>query len=198
MNHYQVHLLKDPGRPGILALLSHLRDLLLPALPREDLFGIFQGLFGLASNELYLVTGTDAHEALIEQVLAETGFEIVTRHEMVPTVRPQGKHTCTRDGIYVFRWFDVMGRDIDEIARLSAQAWITFEGDFETGVQGLFAEPDRERGKMLLVTWYRDLSVWQASRQPPPEARENFLRRHQLTLQAFPVATRLLNLDPNT
>jgi len=45
---------------------------------------------------------------------------------------------------------------------------------------------------MLLVTWYQDLSVWEASRQPAPEARENFQRRHQLTLSALPIATTLL------
>ena len=45
---------------------------------------------------------------------------------------------------------------------------------------------------MLLVTWYANLTVWEQSRHPPPEAKENFLRRHKLTLSALPVATRLI------
>jgi len=44
---------------------------------------------------------------------------------------------------------------------------------------------------MLLITWYKNLSAWEESRHPPKDARENFLRRHQLTLNAKPIATML-------
>ena len=84
-------------------------------------------------------------------------------------------------------------KDVDEIARLSDTAWNTFEGDFDTKVQGLFVQADRgpDQGEMLLLTWYRNLTVWEESRLPSPEARANFMQRQKLVLEAKPIATRL-------
>jgi hypothetical protein len=45
---------------------------------------------------------------------------------------------------------------------------------------------------MLLLTWYDGLGSWQTSRQPAPDARENFRRRHALTAGTIAYATRLL------
>ena len=45
---------------------------------------------------------------------------------------------------------------------------------------------------MLLVTWYRDLSVWEESRKAPDEARALFIRRQEMTLKAKPIATQLI------
>ena len=49
-------------------------------------------------------------------------------------------------------------------------------------------DPDGE-GRMLLVTWYDGLESWQRSRQFPPEARDNFLRRRELTGGTLALAT---------
>ena len=98
-------------------------------------------------------------------------------------------------GVYVFRWFSVDPTTIDEIAQLSATAWPDFESSFDTRVQGLFAEDTETPDTMLLITWYRNLTVWEQSRHPPQTARENFLRRHKLTLSALPVATTLLGVS---
>lgn len=155
------------------------------------MYGVFQGLFGLASNELYLVVSS---VTVISQQDLDSEFQIIESIDLIPTIRPTDHTRRTREGIYVFRWFDVMNKDVEEIAELSAKAWITFEEGFDTEVQCLFAEQNQEskQGKMLLITWYQNLSVWQESRQPPEDARENFMRRHRLTLQAKPIATRLV------
>ena len=92
----------------------------------------------------------------------------------------------------MFRWFTIDPIKINEIVSLSAEAWPVFEGEFETRVLGLFAEDTFAPDTLLLLTWYANLAVWEKSRNPPLEARENFLKRHKLTLSTLPVATRLL------
>jgi len=195
VQYYQVNLLKDAGSPGSAGLIEYVKNELVPGL--EDgivSFGVFQGLFGLASNEVYLVLSSENPDFTISDKLIGETCQLIDCTSFIPTVRPTDHSPRTRKGIYVFRWFEVMNKNVAEIAELSKKAWVTFEGGFDTQVQALFAEPDSSNtnhGKMLLITWYRDLSIWQASRQPPVEARENFLRRHQLTLEARPIATRL-------
>lgn len=196
MQFYQVSLLKDPNRPGLNKLVEYLRRTLIPDRLNGGMieYGVFQGLFGLASNELYLVMSSEFTVTTVSQQNLVGGFQVIESINLVPTTRPTDHTRRTREGIYVFRWFDVLNQDVEEIAELSAKAWVTFEQGFDTEVQCLFAEQnqDSEQGKMLLITWYQSLSVWQESRQPPLEARENFRRRHQLTLQAKPIATRLV------
>ena len=195
--NYQVIRLKDPDSPGPLKLLEQLKQKVIPALAQQGIstFGVFQGLFGIASNELYLVVNSESDTAPINQQLS--GLKILATTDLVPTVRPLAHSPREKEGIYVFRWFKVFNKDVDEIASLSKQAWETFESGFDTEVQGLFAESDRtnEQGEMLLITWYADLNAWQDSRAPAPEARENFMKRHQLTIEATPVATRLVSTD---
>ncbi len=177
-------------------LLAHIKDTLTPALETNGVntFGVFQGLFGLASNELYLVTYQEA-DGTIDVGSMPGDMELIEQTQLVPTVRPTTHAPRDRDGIYVFRWFTVKPQDVDEIARLSETAWQTFESGFATEVQALFAEPDRAgvQGTMLLITWYEDLNAWQDSRAPAPEARANFAQRHALTLEAKPIATRLVS-----
>lgn len=198
MHCYQVNLLKDPDHPGPNFLVDYVRETLAPILAEEGLtlFGLFQGLFGLDSNELYLVVNSKTEISGIREKLSDSSFQLLNSTSLVPTERPTEHSARNREGIYVFRWFDVLNKNVEEIATLSARAWVTFEGGFDTEVQGLFAEPDRDstKGKMLLITWYKDLTVWQQSRQPPEEARENFMRRQALTLQAHPIATRLVQV----
>lgn len=122
------------------------------------------------------------------------GMTLVESKTFLPTIRPEVHAECTDPGIYVFRWFEVGAKDVDEIVQLSGDAWPDFEGTFDTRVQGLFVEESPSPEKMLLITWYQDLSVWEASRYPPASSRDNFLRRHQLTRQARPIAT-MLSLD---
>ena len=102
----------------------------------------------------------------------------------------------TRPGLYVFRFFDVNNADVDEIAQLSREAWTTFEStaSYRAEPQGLFCltRSTAAAGLMLLCTWYDGLESWQVSREPPPEAAENFRRRHALTYGTIAYATRLI------
>ena len=159
-----------------------------------NVWGAFFGLFGIGSNELVLVLHCDGPAPI--EVVTEAGFEVVEQHALVPTVRPNSFAPLTREGLYVFRFFDVRNADVEEIAALSKQAWTSFEDTdaYAAEPQGLFCQADRsdERGVMLLLTWYDGLASWQTSRRPAPEARENFQRRHALTAGTIAYATRLV------
>lgn len=156
-------------------------------------WGAFYGLFGVRSNELLFVV--HAEEPPIMAV-TEAGFEIADRHALVPTVRPERFDPLSRSGLYVFRFFDVANKDVDEIADLSKKAWATFENTdgYSTEPKGLFRQADRSEphGVMLLVTWYDGFDSWQASRGAAPEARENFRKRRALTQGTVAYATRLV------
>ena len=165
------------------------------ALRPAQRWGMFSGLFGIASNELLLVTAGDApglNERLVE-------LESVGGAETLPleaTARPTSPEPLTREGLYVLRFFEVAHPDVDEIVALSKEAWETFEdtSDYSAEPQGLFCQADRSaaRGRMLLVTWYDGFDSWQTSRKPHPTARDNFKRRHSLTEGTVAYATRLL------
>jgi hypothetical protein len=184
---YQIYHLKDLSRPGSAHLIKLASDQITEQVQDagHEVFGIFASLFGLASNEIYLVTFGEKPASLS----FPDDVRLLTTHLFNPTIRPQNHQPMTRSGVYVFRWFNVSPDSVDEIVRLSSEAWPTFEGSFETQIQGLFVEATARPSEMLLITWYEDLSVWEASRHPPADARENFLRRHQLTLSATPIAT---------
>ena len=92
--------------------------------------------------------------------------------------------------------FDVDHGDVDEVARLSSEAWTSFEHTdaYAAQPQGLFAEVDRSgsRGVMVLLTWYDSLDSWRTSRTPAPLAADNFRRRRALTHGTIAYATRLV------
>lgn len=191
---YQFARVRAKGRdfrPAYAALRENNFQAVAPA----TLWGAFQGLFGVASNELVVVTYgemggvgqslTDHRDVAAAQTLL-----------LEPTVRPTTHAPRTREGLYVFRTFHVAHKDVDEIARLSFDAWRHFENvdRYRAIPQGLFRQHDTsaETGQMLLCTWYDGLGSWQESRTPPGPARERFQRRHQLTLGTVAYATRLL------
>ncbi len=186
---YDVFSLQDTNNPGSVELVKWCADL---SQDTGGVFGTFPALFGLSSNEIYLVTysenGSDTLPTLPD------GIRQTSHIQLTPTVRPVVHTPRSTPGIYVFRWFWVNPTDIDEIVDLSNEAWTLFEGGFDTEVQGLFKGVS-DKSRMLLITWYKDLSVWEASRNPAPEARENFMKRHRLTERALPVCTRLAGVD---
>jgi len=161
-------------------------------------WGAFSGLFGIASNELVLMTAAEQpdHAAQLNTQLHMLPCTVVEQHVLAATVRPLAATPLTRPGLYVLRFFDVNNSDVDEIAALSQQAWTTFETAtaYRSQPQGLFCLHDRSdvRGIMLLCTWYDGFESWQVSREPPPAARANFQRRHELTFGTNAVATRLI------
>ncbi|MCE2460785.1 MAG: hypothetical protein J4F38_08410 [Pseudomonadales bacterium] len=160
-----------------------------------DVWGLFHGLFGVASNELFVVTYGDVdgvHDAISGLDEVEAARTLL----LEPTVRPTEHAPRTREGLYVFRFFEVDHKDVDEIAALSFEAWKTFENvdAYQAEPQGLFRQQDTSAatGRMLLCTWYDGLNSWQASRTPPTTASENFRQRHALTRGTIAYATRLL------
>jgi len=72
--------------------------------------------------------------------------------------------------------------------------WTVLYDEMIVVLEGLFRLRDRSvaAGLMLLCTWYDGLESWQVSREPPPEAAENFRRRHALTRATIAYATRLI------
>jgi len=201
MPTYEFLRIKDTKSNGILNIVKTINTQILSEAKQSgySLYGLFFGLFGLASNELYLVAVREDNGPFLDgftplsKLAARHNFSLQESYQLNPTVRPVEHTMRTKDGLYVFRWFDVNNRDVNEIVKLSDEAWIPFEEGFDSEIQGLFAEGDRshEQGKMLLLTWYRDLSVWEASRRPSKEAKERFLRRHDLTIETIAIATRL-------
>jgi hypothetical protein len=191
--HYQIFQLEDTNRPGTAGLVRACRESIADSIKSQGatVYGIFPSLFGLASNSLYLVT---SGKQPVKPAQAD-GIRQVDCWQCLPTVRPTAHTPRSEPGVYVFRWFDIQPGTQDEIVALSSDAWRTFEADFDARIQGLFIEDTGTPSRMLLLTWYRDLSVWEASRAPSPEARENFIRRHQLTRRALPVATMLAGVD---
>lgn len=168
------------------------------SLAPASAWGCFGGLFGVGSNELIVVSyGAAAHVAGVESALAALD-DVASAETLLlePTVRPTEDAPRSREGLYVFRFFDVLHKDVDEIAQLSFEAWKDFEnsGDYSAVPQALFRQADvsAAAGKMLLCTWYDGLNSWQASRTPPGGAGERFRRRHAMTRGTIAYATRLL------
>ena len=160
-------------------------------------WGVWEGIFGVASNELLVVAAASGQRDQSVFTAALGGeIELLDSLLLKATARPEGLNPCENPGLYVFRFFDVQNQDVEEIARLSALAWQTFEGGagYQAEPQGLFAEAEAGTGPgtMLLVTWYDGLDSWQTSRQPAPEAMENFRRRRNLTSGTRALATRLV------
>ncbi len=195
MNIYHLLKIKDANNNSIRSIIGGLKEQLIPACKKPGLahYGLFSGYFGLASNECYWLTLGDRSAAELLPLIEGQDWQLADSLVMLPTVRPVIHEARQRAGLYVFRWFQVNSQDVDTIAQLSEQAWVTFEEGFDTEVQGLFAEQDRsqQQCRMLLLTWYKDFSVWQNSRTPPKEAMDRFIARHALTLEALPIATQL-------
>ena len=192
--HFAFNRIQTNGpnfRPMYDAIVGKEREKLGDA----GIWGAFYGLFGLGSNEMILVTTGDL--ANMDDRLRSVGpVQAVETLYLEPTVRPDDYEPRTREGLYVFRFFDVRNSDVNQIAQLSKTAWETFEvsDEYQAIPQALFCEQDRssEFGKMLLCTWYDGLNSWQVSRAPAPEASANFRARAELTLNTKPYATRLI------
>lgn len=170
--------------------------------PEAQLMGAFTALFGMSNQDLVLLISlppdTDAQARLRAWLPADV--DLIDCLPMHATVRPADDRALTRAGIYVFRIWDTEAAHIPEIARLSDTAWTTFERDdiYRSEPMGLFGYADtrQPRGRVLLLTWYDNLTSWESSRSPHPEATANFRRRLALTTSAIAYATRLVETVP--
>ncbi len=188
--------------PG-LALARSLREEGLPRLEAAGgkFYGLWAAQFGLAANQLVLMTCWDRPEAApgeIERTLLSLeGVERIDHHMVAPTARPKSAEPPRRPGSYVHRWFDLEPRHVDEVVELSATAWETFESTFEVEVIGFFrtlAEPGADAAQLMLLNWYPSLAAWEASRKfdADPESKRRFMRRAELTTGTRAIATVLL------
>ena len=159
------------------------------------LWGLWQGVFGLAANQLIAVS---AHAELDDNWRPPEGCEVVTQWVVKPTARPQTPAPLTRAGVYVFRDFWLPYEHLEEAVMLSSEAWQTFETAeaFATEPMGLFAPaqelPASQECQLHLLTWYPDFTSWEISRQSDPSAMQRFISRRELTRTTHAVATRLL------
>src|SRR5262245_33917166 len=188
----------DGGTRNPDALLERVRGSLREELQRRGgvLYGVFTGWFGIGSGELIVVTSMAAADGSPDEPLSQlAGVRIVEKHLLQPTVRPTQTDPLQRRGLYVSRFFDVKTVDVDEVVRLSQEAWRTFETSttYRSEPQALWrtARPG-DRSVVLLLTWYDNFTSWEISRDPAPAARDNFRRRHAVTNGTIAYATRLI------
>ncbi|GIS96999.1 MAG: hypothetical protein CM1200mP24_02830 [Gammaproteobacteria bacterium] len=121
-------------------------------------WGAFYGLFGMHSSEFFLVTSGDVgsiHEYLISLKISQTSPPCYSSLRAPPL----DTTPLAKEGLYVFRFFDVAQQNVKEIASLSKTAWETFEDSslYKAQPQALFANislpPIRSNVTSHLVRW---------------------------------------------
>lgn len=188
-NYYEVSLGREAAAHR--ALFDHVRKGL-----GDHLVAVFAPSLGYATNQALVLTD-DA--ATAGAVLAAPGVVSVQHQKLTATTRPAPGERPKLGGIYVHRWLTIDGGTVDEFVRLSSEAWVGFEGGFDTDVFGLFlaeaSAEDRRQGerRMLLMTHYRDFATWEASRKPDPKTAAAFARRRELTRVALPRACTVMS-----
>jgi hypothetical protein len=187
-HYYEVTLGRDAN--GQKALQGHLRQAL-----GDHLVAVFSPSLGYATDQALVLTD-DA--ATAGAVTGAPGVASARPEVLSPTTRPAAGARPKPGGIYVHRWLTIDAGAVDEFVALSNEAWVGFEGGFDSEVFGLFAaEPsaqDHKAGerRMLLMTHYRDFATWEASRKPDPKTAKAFARRRELTRVALPRACILM------
>ena len=167
-------------REAVSAAAARLKACAVPPV------AVFSPLLGYASNTvLALFPALEAGEALA--VARTDGAVSALRTRLSATARPAAGATPLPGGVYVHNWFHIDADAVEAFVALSVEAWPDFEGRFEARIFGLFlaeaSETDLSQGarRLLLMTRYRDLGEWQASRDPTTEAMKTFARRRELT-----------------
>lgn len=165
-----------------------------------EVWGLFAGLFGLNSNELYIILHNPSGVSLQMLATAANDLSVLRATRLRATARPASFSPLAGSGLYVFRTFRVTPGSVDATVRLSRQAWETFEtaANYRAEPLGLFQELDHQNDQddqdenMLLLTWYDGFASWETSRKPSAEAVDNFRQRSALTTRTGAIATRLL------
>lgn len=168
-----------------------------------EIIGVFTAQLGWDSNEIAVLIKwpreIKSEEAMrIGEGIASLPRVVeLTRHPLVPTVRPRAEDKLELGGIYVHRWFEIKPSDREEFVRLSAEGWQDFEKRFDAKIFGLLAETLLKGGNLmlLLLTRYGSHQVWEASRDPTTDAMKSFQRRAQLTLSSRGCSTLLAPLS---
>ena len=168
-----------------------------------SLFGLFVAQIGLPAHQALLLTAWPDPQALARgadlAIDAVSEVRSLSSERIAATVRPIEAAPRTEPGVYAHRWFEIAEADWPEFLELSEAAWPEFEKSFGVEVQGLFRSLDTEppAARVLLLTRYPSLAVWERSRQPsgPGPQQEasfaHFRRRARLIRSTVVVTTRL-------
>jgi hypothetical protein len=155
-------------------------------------FGAFVGQIGLGANEGVVLTAWPDAAGLEKANVVVDGLDEVLEsrvERLGATVRPTAPIPPTEPGIYAFRFFEIRDESWPEFLELSEGAWPSFERTNGVRVLGFWRSLDVEppQARVLLLTWYPSLAVWERSRghhedtRTEPEAWHRFLRRAELT-----------------
>jgi hypothetical protein len=177
------------GRAAWAALATHTREKASKAIAEAggELFGLFSPQLGFASNEASVLSRWPSGIRNVSGVFDLPEVAGRTCETLTPTVRPKEGQRLRTGGIYVHRWFTIDKERAADFIDLSNRAWGNFEGSYDTEIFGLFtAEPNEDdrrtfAQRLLLLTWYRDHGVWEASREQARDAKSLFAQRHLLT-----------------
>lgn len=169
------------------------------------LYGIFSPGFGLHSNELVMMfvwpdNAAEAGKSPVDGFLNSLDKVVSVNTKMFkPTVRPLNDKVPDRRGLYIHRWMNFKNSDLEEAIALSKEAWVTFEGSFDSSIIGLFRDLEEKNGStaLLLLTWYKDFIAWHNSRdrEKDPKSWNNFKRRAALMDGSLGISTHLWVLD---
>ena len=147
-------------------------------------FGCWRSLVGLGLSRdegIALTAWPDEDAARAAATPAFDGLTGADRHLLEATVRPTGDDPPAYEGVYVFRWFDIEAADWEAFRDISDAAWPNMEAVFDVNICGFWRslETKEPAAKVLLLTRYADLSVWEASRwwnNPAAEAEASMSR----------------------
>lgn len=180
-----------------------IRERVLPGvrLAGGDPYALFAPQFGLASNQLVMMTAwpsdIESVPVIVDLLAAIDEVGHVEHHGIAATARPLAATPPERGGVYVHRFFDLDTARVAEVVELSSTAWDTFEDTFDVEVIGFFLT-DRAAGEpaeLMLLNRYPSLASWEASRHfdLDPESRARFERRAGLTTRTRAITTTLLS-----
>ena len=170
------------GRETWASFASGLREKAPRAL--GEFIALFAPQLGFASNEAVVLMRGAPH---VRETLSLPEIVRLREDALTPTVRPRDGQKMRDGGIYVHRWFTIDGERLADFIDLSNRAWSGFESSYDTEIFGLFSadesEGDAREGarRLLLLTWYKDHGVWEASREQSRDAGSLFAQRHLLT-----------------
>lgn len=144
---------------------------------------------GLSPTQSILMAAWDepTDPAALESALrALDGVTAVSTKILEPIYLASGLDVPTGAGFYVHREEVYRPGDVDEVVRLSGEAWVTYEPAFGIRVIGLFRERNdsADVAHLLRIAWYRSFDHWTESRQfaRDPESLRRFQARGQLQL----------------
>jgi hypothetical protein len=168
-----------------------------------SVFGLWRGEIGFHNDEGVVMSAWPPHASPEHATTDGIPSVIDSQVErLVATVRPTSPEPPLDDGIYAHRWFETTEEHWPEFVELSQAAWPDFEGAFPgVRIVGLWRSLDASPPavRVLLVTRYPTLAVWERSRPYEAErvpgideARRRFLRRAELTERTIIRITRLL------